>query len=58
MGRLTQFLDYMNRPSDEFSLDFVKSCYTHIEITPKLKELRKKLKWHKKEETQGELFTY
>jgi len=29
-------------------LDFVKSNYTYIEITPKLKELRRKLKWYKK----------
>lgn len=47
MGKLTQYLDYLNRPPDKFSLDFVISKYTHIEITYALKQLRKRLKWFK-----------
>jgi len=48
MGKLTQYFDYLNRKPEDFSLDFVKSNYTHIEITPELKKLRKTLKWYKK----------
>ena len=47
MGKLTQYLDYLNRPSEDLSTDFIKSNYTHIEITEQLKQLKKDLKWHK-----------
>jgi hypothetical protein len=50
MGRVTQILDYLSRPSDMLSADFIKANYTHIEITPSLKELRKSLKWYRENE--------
>jgi DhnA family fructose-bisphosphate aldolase class Ia len=49
MGRVTQILDYLSRPSDKLGADFIKANYTHIEITPSLKELRKNLKWYRGE---------
>ena len=47
MGRITQFLDYLNREPDGFSADFVKANYTHFSITEKSKDIRKKLKWYR-----------
>lgn len=48
MGRITQLFDYLKRDPAEFGKDFVLSNYTHIEITPELKKLRKTLKWYRK----------
>lgn len=47
MGKLTQYLDYLNRPSANLSHDEIVTKYTHIEITYGLKKLRKRLKWFK-----------
>jgi len=47
MGKLTQYLDYMGRKPEDFSLDFVKFNYNHIEITPELKKIRKREKWYR-----------
>jgi hypothetical protein len=48
MGRLTQFLDYMNRIGRELTPDFKITHYTHIELTGKLRRLRRREKWYKK----------
>lgn len=44
MGRATQFFDYLTRQPQDFTLDFVKAHYTHLEITPAIKKIRRKLK--------------
>ena len=57
MGRVTQFLDYLSRPSELLTADFIKGNYTHIDITEETKKLRGELKWYKEAEyTQQELF--
>lgn len=50
MGRLTEFLDYMSRKSEDFSSDFIKANYTHFTITEEDKEIRKREKWYKDEQ--------
>ena len=47
MGRLTQAFYYLTRKPGDYSMD-IESTYTHLEITPELKKLRKELKWYKK----------
>jgi len=42
MGRVTQLYDYLNRDPKDLTPDFIKANYTHLEITPGLKEKRKK----------------
>ena len=44
MGRLTQYMDYLNRKPENLDQRFIKFNYTHITITPELKKLRRKLK--------------
>ena len=58
MGKLTQYFDYLNRPSEDISADFIKSNYTHIEITGGLKQLKKDLQWHKYDEIRQETLPF
>jgi len=51
MGRLTQFIDYLTRPPDEFSKELVIYHYTHISITPSMKETRRTLRLYNKKKT-------
>jgi len=48
MGRITQFLDYINREPGKFSMELIKGCYTHFSIKEETKKLRKELKKHNK----------
>lgn len=48
MGKLTQYLDYLNRPSANLSHDEIVTKYTHIEVTEELKRLRRRLSWFKR----------
>ena len=54
MGSLTEAFAFL-REVHNVNIDF-NDRYYHIEITPELKQLRRKLKLHKKEPIQCELF--
>lgn len=42
MSRMTQAIAYIN--SESISTDWIKTNLTHIEVTPELKDLRKRIK--------------
>ena len=41
MGRVTQFLDFINRDPKDFSTDLIAGQYTHVQITEEMKKVRK-----------------
>ena len=48
MGSLTQKFDYLTRKPEDFYPDIGKELYTHFQITPELKKLRRRLKLYEK----------
>jgi hypothetical protein len=55
MGKLTQYIDFLTRESDDMSADFIKANYTHIEITDELRAIRRREKWYIKTDEKPEL---
>jgi hypothetical protein len=44
MGRMTEFIDFMQRQPGELSPEFIAATYKHIDITPELWAKRKEIK--------------
>ena len=48
MGRVAQFIDFLTRNPNNFKDFSIKVHYTHLEITPRMREMRRKFKFWKK----------
>ena len=48
MGKLTECFDYLAREPKTLTNDFISFNYTHINIGPEEKKLRRELKLYKK----------
>ena len=47
MGKLTQYLDYMNIHPDRLTKDYAEFFYTHFTITDETKRVRRENRWYR-----------